>query len=84
MRSFFVLSVREKENPTTHPQQETKTPKDTRTNKAGKRTSKAGKPAKKKKNRCKTKKIGANTPQAIKPPNYSRTQKPHNQRKASK
>ena len=29
-------------------------------------------------------KIGANTPQALKPPNYTRTQKPHKPRKAPK
>lgn len=29
-------------------------------------------------------KTGANTPQAIKPPNSTRVQKPHNQRKAPK
>ena len=79
MRSFFVLSDREKATPTTHPQKATKT---TQIDKAGKRTSKAGKQAKKMKNRGKTIKIGANTQQAFNPPNHSRTQKPHKPRKA--
>ena len=54
MRSFFVLSDREKATPTTHPQRETKTQREsnrretkgmTKDKKAGKRDKKKGKHA---------------------------------------
>ena len=85
-RPFFLRVVRKGKGNNNHTQRATKTmqedkerqPEQRRTTsiKGGKHRSKRRKQGQKKM------KTGANTQQAIKPPNHSRTQKPHKPRKA--
>ena len=80
MRSFFVLSEREKE---TKKAQEQPT-KRAKTRQEDNRIREDKRKSKEHKRRQRRGKIEANTLQAFNPPNHSRTQKPHKPRKAHK